>query len=118
MSGKVRGVVCVLGETQTFGASGFRKRGLVLEQDKGRFTNFIPLDFTRDACDTADDIRVGDEIEVKYTLGGRKWEKDGGDTRYFLSAEVVDFTIVREGRPSRSRQPESRRRDDDDDVAF
>lgn len=113
MSGKVRGVVHILGETQTFGSKGFRKREMVLEQDTGKFKNYIPLDFTRDACDEADELRVGDEIEVKYQLGGRKWQKDeSSDARYFLSAEVTDFTILVESRRS-SKPKRSSRRDEE-----
>ncbi len=42
---KIRGVVHLVEPTKTFGQKGFRKRLVVLEQDNGRFTNFIPLDF-------------------------------------------------------------------------
>ena len=51
---KVRGVVHVIEETKTFGQKGFRKRLLVLEQDNGRFPNYIPIDFTCDNCDSID----------------------------------------------------------------
>ena len=46
----VRGVVNVIEETKTYGQKGFRKRLVVLEQDKGSFSNYIPIEFTRDAC--------------------------------------------------------------------
>ena len=42
--GKIRGIVHFIEETKTYGQKGFRKRLVVLEQDKGRFTNFIPSD--------------------------------------------------------------------------
>ena len=41
----VRGVVHLIEETKTYGQNGFRKRLLVLEQDNGRFTNYIPTRF-------------------------------------------------------------------------
>ncbi len=89
---KVRGIVHLIEETKTFGQKGFRKRTVVLEQENGRFPNFIPLDFTRDACELADDLSVGDEIEISYLLGGRKWQKDpGSEVKFFLSAEAVSF---------------------------
>jgi hypothetical protein len=73
---KIRGVVHLVEPTKTFGQKGFRKRLVVLEQDNGRFTNFIPLDFIGDACDQVDDLKAGDEIEATYRLSGRKWQKD------------------------------------------
>ena len=40
----VRGVVHVIEDTKTYGQSGFRKRLVVLEQDNGRFTNYVPVE--------------------------------------------------------------------------
>jgi hypothetical protein len=95
---KIRGVVHVVEETKSFGAKGFRKRTVVLEQANGRFTNYIPLEFTNDACDLADDLRLGDEIDVTYRLGGRKWQKDASsEVKYFLSAEAMSFKKVGSG---------------------
>ena len=38
----IRGVVHFIEETKTYGQKGFRKRLVVLEQDNGRFVNYIP----------------------------------------------------------------------------
>ena len=65
---KVRGVVNVVEETKTYGQKGFQKRLVVLEQNDGRFTNLIPLEFLRDNCAAADDLNVGDDVEVSYIL--------------------------------------------------
>lgn len=92
---KVKGKVYLIEETKSYGAKGFRKRLVVLEQDNGRFQNFIPLDFTRDACDMVDSMKVGDEVEVSYVLSGRKWQKDPqSEVKFFLSAEAVSFKTV------------------------
>lgn len=92
---KVKGIVHVVEETKTYGAKGFRKRLVVLEQEFGSFTNHIPVEFTRDNCELADDIQVGDEIEVVYRLNGRKWQKDANsEVKYFLSAEAMGFKTV------------------------
>lgn len=88
----VRGVVHLIEETKTFGQKGFRKRLVVLEQSKGAFTNFIPVEFVKDACDAADDLAIGDEIEVTYRLSGRRWQRDeASEAKYFLSAEGLSF---------------------------
>lgn len=88
----VRGVVHLIEETKTFGQKGFRKRMVVLEQSKGTFTNFIPVEFVKDGCDAVDDLAVGDEVEVTYRLSGRRWQKDeASEAKYFLSAEGLSF---------------------------
>ena len=88
----VRGVVHLIEETKTFGQKGFRKRLVVLEQSKGTFTNFVPVEFVKDGCDAVDDLAVGDEIDVTYRLSGRRWQRDeASEAKYFLSAEGLSF---------------------------
>ena len=95
---KVRGVVHLIEETKTYGQKGFRKRLVVLEQDNNRFANFIPLEFTREGCDTVDDLSVGDEVEISYQLSGRKWQKDASsEVRFFLNAEATGFARIGDG---------------------
>ena len=88
----VRGIVHFIDETKTYGQKGFRKRLVVLEQENDRFTNYIPVEFIRDACDTVDDLSVGDDVEITYRLSGRKWQKDpSAEVKYFLNAEAMAF---------------------------
>jgi len=94
----VRGIVHVVEETKTYGQKGFRKRTVVLEKDDGRFTNYVPVEFLRDSCDSVDEMKVGDEVEVSYKLSGRKWQKDANsEVKYFLSAEAFSFKVVSGG---------------------
>jgi hypothetical protein len=87
----IRGIVHLIEDTKTFGQKGFRKRTVVLEQNQGRFTNYIPLDFIGDACDSAD-------ITVNYRLSGRKWQRDPqSEVKYFLSAEAMSYRRSAEG---------------------
>jgi hypothetical protein len=88
----VRGVVHLIEDTKTFGQKGFRKRLVVLQQEKGSFTNYIPIEFVKDGCDAVDDLTVGDEIEVTYRLSGRRWQRDeASEAKYFLTAEGLSF---------------------------
>ena len=88
----VRGVVHLIEETKTFGQKGFRKRLVVLQQEKASFTNYIPVEFVKDGCDAVDDLNLGDEIEVTYRLSGRRWQRDeASEAKYFLSAEGLSF---------------------------
>lgn len=119
---KLRGVVHVVEETKTYGQKGFRKRLVVLEQDNGRFVNYVPLDFTGDGCDTVDNLQVGDEIEVTYRLSGRKWQRDPqSEVKYFLNAEAIRYSVVGGGRSADSAAANDAfdaAIDEDDDVPF
>jgi hypothetical protein len=121
----VRGVVHLIEETKTFGQKGFRKRLVVLEQSKGTFTNFVPLEFVKDGCDAVDDLSVGDEIEVTYRLSGRRWQRDAdSEAKYFLSAEGLSFKrLSGSGRPNdreddADEPSDARAEVGDDDVPF
>ena len=102
----VRGTVHLIEETKTFGQKGFRKRLVVLEQDKGKFINYIPLEFVQDGCDAVDELKVGDEIDVPFRLSGRKWQRDANsEVKFFLSAEATGFKVLRPGGKFDDRAP-------------
>ena len=95
---KVRGIVHLVEETKTYGQKGFRKRMVVLEQDQGSFTNYVPVEFTRDGCDLADGLKKGDNIEVTYRLNGRRWQKDpDSEVKFFVNVEAMSFTVLEGG---------------------
>jgi hypothetical protein len=120
----VSGVVHLIEETKTYGQKGFRKRLVVLEQDNGRFTNYIPVEFIQDACDTADSLNVGEQIDITYRLNGRKWQKDANsEVKFFLSAEATSFRVVGAGPGPASGGPDGPPPDEseafsDDEVPF
>jgi hypothetical protein len=94
----IRGIVHLIEETKSFGQKGFRKRLVVLEQNNGRFTNYIPLEFTNDACDSADALKEGEDVTITYRLTGRKWQRDPmSEVKYFLTAEAMGFRKTAEG---------------------
>ena len=102
--GKVSGKVHFIDETKTFGQNGFRKRTVVLEQDSGRFTNYIPIEFIQESCDTVDSLKIGDEAEITFELTGRKWQRDAAsEVKYFLNAQASSFRVLGSG----SAAPES-----------
>jgi hypothetical protein len=93
--GKVSGKVHFIDETKTFGQNGFRKRVVVLEQDSGRFTNYIPVEFIQESCDSVDSLKLGDEAEITFELTGRKWQRDAAsEVKYFLNAQASSFKVL------------------------
>jgi hypothetical protein len=114
----VTGQVHLIEPTKTFGQKGFRKRTVVLEQTNGRFTNFIPLEFIGDACDSVDELKIGDKIRATYRLTGRKWQKDEfSEVKFFLSAEATSFQITGGSTESPSDGEEDSEIGDDDQSA-
>ena len=116
----IRGVVHVIEDTKTYGQKGFRKRLVVLEQDKGRFTNYVPLEFVQEGCDSVDELSIGDEVDVTYRLNGRKWQRDeNSEVKFFLNAEALQFKVVKKkDEPTTKQVPSSAHIDEDDEVPF
>ena len=117
------GKVHLVEETKTYGQKGFRKRLVVLENENGNFTNFVPFEFVQDGCSQADDLNVGDEVEMTYRLSGRKWQKDpSAEVKFFLNAEAVSFKkLAGAATPSDSTNANEAFNEaaaDDDDVPF
>lgn len=113
----VRGIVHVIEETKTYGAKGFRKRLVVLEQDSSRFTNYVPVEFIQDSCDTVDELKVGDDVEITYRLSGRKWQKDSNsEVKFFLNAEALSFKVL--SGSTASKGAASAAKTDDANAAF
>jgi hypothetical protein len=122
--GTVSGTVHLIEETKTYGQKGFRKRLVVLEQDKGRFINYIPVEFVHEGCDAVDDLNVGDEIEVAIRLSGRRWQRDASsEVKFFLSAEATSFEVRGQGAQGGDQAPPPSESEadfgaDEDDVPF
>jgi hypothetical protein len=97
MKNLVEGVIYQIGETQTFGTNGFRKRELILEQEFEKFINYIPIEFVNDNCDALNNLKTGAKIEVAYNLNGRKWQKDQqSEVRFFVNVRGYDYRILDE----------------------
>ncbi len=92
---KFEGVVHFVDEAREYGQRGFRKRMVVLEDGSGRFPNYIPFELIQDNCELADDLQVGDQVEITYRLGGRKWQRDEkSEVKFFLSAEAIGLEVL------------------------
>ena len=88
---------------------------------KGR--SFLKLlDFTQDDCDKADQLNVGDDVEVEFRLNGRKWQRDpSSEVKYFLNAEAMNFRVLGQNPAADASSVNDQFADagqDDDEVPF
>lgn len=92
----VRGTVHAIGETQTVGAKGFRKRLLVLNATRpgGKYPDYIVATLTREGVDWADTIQIGEPVELKVALKGREWQG-----RWFADVEVIEGWTLEQAAP-------------------
>lgn len=83
---EVQGRIKVIGETQTFGANGFRKRELVVTTEE-QYPQHIMVEFVQDKTDLLDSYQVGQQVKVNINLRGREWVNPQGETKYFNSIQ-------------------------------
>lgn len=82
----ITGKIKMLGETQTFGSQGFRKRELVVTTEE-QYPQHIMIEFTQDKCDLLNNYKVGEAVKVSINLRGREWVNPQGETKYFNSIQ-------------------------------
>ncbi|ADV48377.1 DUF3127 domain-containing protein [Cellulophaga sp. E16_2] len=83
---EVEGKVKMVGETQTFGNNGFRKREIVVTTEE-QYPQHIMVEFVQDKCDLLDSVSVGQPIKIGINLRGREWVNPQGETKYFNSIQ-------------------------------
>ena len=83
---EVQGKIKVIGETQTFGSNGFRKRELVVTTEE-QYPQHIMIEFVQDKTDLLNNYQVGQQVKVNINLRGREWVNPQGETKYFNSIQ-------------------------------
>ena len=87
---EVTGKIKLISETQTFGASGFRKRELVITTNE-QYPQMLMVEFVQDKCDMLNSYAVGQDVKVAINLRGREWINPEGVAKYFNS--IVGWRI-------------------------
>ena len=83
---EVNGKIKSIGETQTFGSNGFRKRELVVTTDE-QYPQMLMIDFIQDKVDLLNSYSVGQDVKVSINLRGREWINPQGEAKYFNSIQ-------------------------------
>ena len=83
---EVQGRIKVIGETQSFGSNGFRKREVVVTTEE-QYPQHIMVEFVQDKTDLLNSYQVGQQVKININLRGREWVNPQGETKYFNSIQ-------------------------------
>jgi len=83
---EITGKIKAIGETQTFGSKGFKKREMVITTDE-QYPQHILIEFVQDKCDLLNKFKVNATVKVSLNLRGREWINPQGETKYFNSIQ-------------------------------
>jgi hypothetical protein len=83
---EIQGKIKMVGETQTFGSNGFRKREVVITTEE-QYPQHIMVEFVQDKCDLLNNFGDGQAVKISINLRGREWVNPQGETKYFNSIQ-------------------------------
>ena len=101
---EVTGKIKLINEIQTFGASGFRKRELVLTTDE-QYPQMLAIEFIQDKTDLLNSFQVGQDVKVSINLRGREWINPQGEAKYFNSIQGWRIENLAQAAPSQENLP-------------
>ncbi|MCX7547029.1 DUF3127 domain-containing protein [Xanthomarina sp. F1114] len=93
---EVQGKIKLVGETQTFGNNGFRKREVVVTTEE-QYPQHIMVEFVQDKCDLLNNFQVGQQVKININLRGREWTNPQGEVKYFNSIQGWRIEAVQDG---------------------
>jgi len=83
---EIQGKIKLVGETQTFGNNGFRKREIVITTEE-QYPQHIMVEFVQDKTDLLNSYQVGQMVKISINLRGREWTNPQGEVKYFNSIQ-------------------------------
>ena len=77
----------------------FTKREFVVElADNPKYPQVVLFQLTGDRVTQLDDMRVGDQVRIEFSLRGREWKSPKGEVKYFNSLDVWKIEPARAAR--------------------
>lgn len=83
---EVQGKIKLIGDVQTFGNNGFRKREVVVVTEE-QYPQPIMVEFVQDKTDLLNNFNVGQNVKIGINLRGREWTNPQGQVKYFNSLQ-------------------------------
>ena len=96
---EIQGQIIVIGQTETFGAKGFKKRQLVIKTDT-QYPQSIPIDFTQDKCSVLDGYSLGQFVKVSINVQGSEWKG-----KYYVNLQAWKIETGEQEKSSASFMP-------------
>src|SRR3990167_9309629 len=86
----------------------FTKREFVVElADNPKYQQTVLFQLSGDRCSQLDNMRVGDEVRIEFSLRGREWRSPSGEIKYFNSLDVWKIEPARAASHSRGGRRDS-----------
>ena len=97
---EIQGKIKLIGETQSIGSNGFRKRELVVTTEEQYPTNTLWWNLFKTKTDLLDSYQVGQQIKVGINLRGREWINPQGEAKYFNAIQGWRIDNLQQAAPA------------------
>jgi len=101
---EIQGKVKMVGETQTFGSNGFRKREVVVTTEE-QYPQHIMVEFVQDKTDLLNNFSVGQGVKISINIRGREWTNPEGEVKYFNSIQGWRIENLQAEQPTQQGMP-------------
>ncbi len=101
---EVQGKIKLIGDVQTFGNNGFRKREVVVTTEE-QYPQPIMVEFVQDKTDLLNNFNIGQNVKISINLRGREWGNPQGETKYFNSIQGWRIESLESAAPSAGMPP-------------
>lgn len=79
---EISGKIKIIKEIQSIGASGFKKRELIVNTNE-QYPQILLIEFIQDNCELLNRFSVDDEVIISINLRGREWKNTNGEIKYY-----------------------------------
>ena len=88
---EINGEVVHIGQTETVGANGFKKRMFVVKTATNpQYPQELQLEVVKDRCNDLDALNIGEVVACQIDLRGRRWDSPDGP-RWFNTLNCWRF---------------------------
>jgi hypothetical protein len=92
------GSIAEIGDVQTYGASGFRRRDVILKTED-KYPQEITVEFHQEKIDVINNLKVGQNTKIYINILGKKYTDKNGALRRFNTikgwkVEAADSSAV------------------------
>lgn len=114
---ELEGRIKIIGQTQTIGNNGFKKRELVVTTEE-QYPQHIQIEFVQDKCSILDNYKLNQKVKVSINLRGREWVNSSGETKYFNTIQGWRIESLEQMSPEQAFEPASQPNEYDPDIGF
>ena len=92
---EAKGVCHFVGETQTIGSKGFKKKTFVLkEEGLNEYPSYIAFSLKQDKCSLVTEKNIGDTLSVVGYVESREWvDPNTNKPKYFTDITAVKVSV-------------------------